>query len=217
MSAQTPSTSFTPDTDCPDRCGSPGTAALPADDTVPDCHLTAEEHTRLTGYEQDIRRGLAAFSEIATVVFQIYSDELYRPHRSLAGYCALKWNYSMSDTSRYKRAGEVLAELAGTKTCPTTESQCRELAKLIPGTRRRVWEKLLEDSKDGKVTAAKIADAVQHQPKSSSHAHKVSTHLTLSRLAKTSNSLGGRNVTPDVEQVLKEIVALINTALQQPK
>ncbi|MDB5389410.1 MAG: hypothetical protein JWM11_5056 [Planctomycetaceae bacterium] len=218
MSAQTPpSTNFTPDSAGPDRSESPGSAARLPGDTVPDCHLTAEEQAWLTGYEQDIRRGLTAFNEIAAVIFRIDSEELYRPHRSLARYCALKWNYSMSDTSRYKRAGEVLAELAGTKTCPTTESQCRELAKLTPGTRRRVWEKLLEDSKDGKVTAAKIADAVQYQVQSNPSTHKVSTHRMLSRLAKTSESLFERNVTPDVERVLKEIVARIDTALQRPK
>ncbi|MDB5387346.1 MAG: hypothetical protein JWM11_2992, partial [Planctomycetaceae bacterium] len=58
MSAQTPSTTFTPDTDCPDHCGSPEAAARPAGEISHTCPLAAEEQARLTDYEQDLRRGL---------------------------------------------------------------------------------------------------------------------------------------------------------------
>ena len=180
---------------------------------TPEMGLTHREKTRLAELEQTISANCNSFITLATAVYRIAAEDLFRPYRSITRYCALKWNFSPNDTSRYKRAGEVLAELAGSRILPTSESQCRQLAKLRPGNRKAVWDGLVSISPNGKVTAEDIADECYEYFAELKRNDHDALLRKFKRIAKELECLEWIPLTPDLIDHLKEAALVLTTVL----
>ncbi|MDB5392151.1 MAG: hypothetical protein JWM11_7797 [Planctomycetaceae bacterium] len=124
-----------------------------------------------------------------------------------------QWNFSRNDTSRYKRAGEVLAELVGSRILPTSESQCRQLAKLRPGSRKEVWDSLVSLAADGKVTAEDIADECYEYFAELKRNDREALLRKLKRIKKNLECLEWIPLTPDIIDHLKELAVMLATVL----
>ncbi|MDB5389409.1 MAG: hypothetical protein JWM11_5055 [Planctomycetaceae bacterium] len=175
--------------------------------------LSRRDEARLAELEQTISTNCNSFITIATAIYRIAAEDLFRPYHSITRYCAVKWNFSRNDTSRYKRAGKVLDELAGSRIMPTSESQCRQLAKLRPGSRKAVWDSLVSISPDGKVTAEDIADACCEYFAEVKKNDREALLRRLKRIAKNLQCLETMPLTPDIIDHLKEVAVLLTTVL----
>lgn len=111
--------------------------------------------------ESTIRRGQQAFFDAAKALLEIERRELWKPQfKSIVEYAAARFDFSGSDVSRYRNAGEVLERLEGFSKLPTNEAQCRALAQLRhrePQT--KVWQAVLDTGK--KITARLIQETAE--------------------------------------------------------
>lgn len=125
----------------------------------PKRELSGEEKKRLANLEKVIGKGEAAFLAAAEAAHRIEREALYRPHSDLTAYCRERWEWSKSQTSRYRIAGRVVAVLNDAKLKPpANESQARELTLLKDdGLLVETWAKLCDE---GDVTAARIRERV---------------------------------------------------------
>lgn len=122
--------------------------------------LTPTEKKTLTKLVSVIRKGQKAFLETAKAIRKIGVDKLFDPsHATLFEFCAAEFDMSSTETTRYRKAGGVLNDLAKFSVLPTCEGQCRELAKLSDSAHRvDVWKRVVDRGE--KITAAMIKEEI---------------------------------------------------------
>ncbi|HCS50105.1 hypothetical protein [Rubinisphaera sp.] len=142
--------------------------------------LSPEDQVLLTECETIIVDGQKAFIRTCVAIVTIDKCDLFRPHKSLHAYCAFRFDFSDTETGRYRNAGIVLlnlsglsaeAMLAGKKSAeghynilPANEGQSREMAKLKDAElQNKVWGEVIALSKkmDGKITAKLIKEVIE--------------------------------------------------------
>lgn len=106
--------------------------------------LSAAEQIKLQTLEATVERGQKAFIKAAVALTDIKEQGLYTDYGSIGKYCAKRWEFSKSETSRYLAAGRVLQNLDGFASLPQNKSQALALAKLKSADQQReVWESIL--------------------------------------------------------------------------
>lgn len=116
----------------------------------------------LAAYEARISKGMEAFLDTARAIYAIGLEGLFKPQfTSLTAYCSTRWDMDKVTTSRYRQAGEVLADLEGLEVMPKNEGQCREIAKLPRNKRKTVWQRLVKLSQKSQVPIT--AQAIKNQ------------------------------------------------------
>lgn len=141
--------------------------------------LSDEQKARLQQCENTIREGQNAFLKTCVAIVTIDSGELFRPHKSLHAYCAFVFDFSDTETGRYRNAGHVLMNLSGLSAeelfagveadtvLPVNEGQCREMARLKNADgqqdvdlQRQVWAEVIKRAGKEKITAKLIKEVI---------------------------------------------------------
>lgn len=141
--------------------------------------LSPEDQARLQQCENTIREGQNAFLKTCVAIVTIDAGELFRPHKSLHAYCAFVFDFSDTETGRYRNAGHVLMNLSGLSAeelfagveadtvLPVNEGQCREMARIKNADgqqdadlQRKVWAEVIKRAGKEKITAKLIRDVV---------------------------------------------------------
>jgi hypothetical protein len=130
----------------------------PTQDEVGAAPMTQPEWGRLAQLEAVIGRGLKSFIEVGLAMKEIRDSKLYRQqHRTFGDYCRKRWGLSRIHAHRLIQAAGVSTDLLpiGNNHLLTCEAQARELVRLSPEKRRKVW---------ATVTAPKRFGAGRHAP-----------------------------------------------------
>lgn len=128
--------------------------------------ITPDEKRILVSCEASIRNGLKAYQNVGKALTIIAQGRLYRStHSTFAKYAKDKWDMTTGRVSQLQQAYRIhqLLQVAGFKTLPVTESQCRPLSRIpqdesMDSRIIAVWRAVV-DSKE-KITAKLINDAV---------------------------------------------------------
>lgn len=155
--------------------------------------LSPEDQVLLTECEAFIVDGQKAFIRTCLAIVMIDEYMLYRPHKSLHAYCAFRFDFSDTETGRYRNAGRVLLNLSGMEaewlwaeadlwlsgksefkpqysSLPANEGQCREMARIKNAAgeqdadlQQQVWAEVISRSKKGEKITAKLIKEVIDQ------------------------------------------------------
>ena len=121
--------------------------------------LTPNEKAQLYKYEETIRRGLQTFLEVGNALWAIRDNRLYREHGTFDDYCLARWDLKRSHVYRLIGASKTMNNLLMSPTgdiFPTNERQIRPLTSLDPETQREVWQRAVETSPNGEITATHV-------------------------------------------------------------
>ena len=123
--------------------------------------LTPAETTRLAELEATIDRHLAGFVACGRALAEIRDSRLYRnDYGDFQSYCQDKWQFSRQRANQLIAAAEVVNNLAAAKQqsekmativaipLPYNEGQARALTQLEREDQVRVWQSVLEKSKE---------------------------------------------------------------------
>lgn len=126
--------------------------------------LSTTEQAAFIDHEHTIERGLDTFIAVGEALGQIRDGRLYRAtHTTFADYLAERWPDigGRRQADRLISAAEVERDLRPIGLSVANEAQARELAPLAPDERRKVMQRAVEASPDGKPTAAAIKRAAE--------------------------------------------------------
>jgi hypothetical protein len=116
------------------------------------------ERSRLRSLEETIEHKRKDYFEVGLALAEIRERRLYRfEHPTFEAYCRSRWNWSRSYAHRVIDAALTAAALPPEQR-PETESQARELARVVPEHRAEV---LARARASGKLTAAAIRQAAE--------------------------------------------------------
>lgn len=128
--------------------------------------ITLDERSRLYQLEETIRQGLNTFVDVGNALLEIRDKRLYRQEYStFEEYCNKQWNFSRNYAKRIMRSAEVIDNLQSVPIgtlLPQTESQTRPLTSLEPDEQVEVWQQIVEDSLENKITAKVVLNAVKN-------------------------------------------------------
>lgn len=126
--------------------------------------LSISEAKRLSDCEAVIEQGLQTFYEVGSALAEIRDLRLYRAiYPTFEGYCRERWSMSKTHANRLIESNATIENLTPIGVKPATESQARELAPLNdqPELQRQVWQHVVENAPQGKVTAAYVREVVE--------------------------------------------------------
>lgn len=112
--------------------------------------------------EKIIEKGKLSFIEVGTALLIIREEKLYKDtFRTFEEYCQERWGFQRNYANRLIASAKVVENLVpiGTKK-PTSESQVRPLTHLKPEQQKQAWEKAIETTPEGKITAKHIEKIV---------------------------------------------------------
>jgi hypothetical protein len=122
--------------------------------------LTKEDKKELRSAERTIANGWDTFVKVGKALATIRDSRLYREtHKSFEAYTRDKWQYGKAYASRLIGAAETVEDLNSIegKTLPANESQVRPLLSLPREKRPEAWQKVIEQSEGGKLTARLVS------------------------------------------------------------
>jgi hypothetical protein len=134
--------------------------------------LTAEQQTKLAGFEQTIEKGLGSFVDVGLALKAIQDDKLYEtePEQDFPRYCKTRWRMSKAYAHRLIHAAEFvekLKKLDGNKAVtvfPINESQVRPIVEKLRGNQWvSTWKEVIKQVGDGAITAAIVAKVVREK------------------------------------------------------
>lgn len=114
--------------------------------------------------EAVIQKNAGAFYEIGCALMEIRDKGLYRDvlgFETFEAYCKGRWDFGKWYAYKVIESTSVMKQLDNCPKMPTTESQCRPLAKLAPDKQRIAWQQAVETAPAGKVTAAVVSKVVK--------------------------------------------------------
>lgn len=128
--------------------------------------ITLDERSRLYQLEETIRQGLNTFVDVGNALLEIRDKRLYRQEYStFEEYCQTVWSMSRDYAKKLIRSADVIANLENNTIVsflPKTESQARPLTSLEPEEQVEVWQQIVEDSLENKITANVVLNAVKN-------------------------------------------------------
>lgn len=118
---------------------------IPDDDDQPD-GLNAEEQKALADAEEKIRTGLVSFSEMGEALAVIKQRQLFRAtHASFESYLLDRWKIGADYAAKLIAAASICINLVRDGLpAPVREKHTRELHRVEPEHRSRVWQAALE-------------------------------------------------------------------------
>lgn len=140
--------------------------------SLPPHGLTSEECTALAAHEAVITRGLQTFYDVGTALAAIRDGRLYRDeHGTFEDYCQERWNISRPRAYQFIDAANVRANLStNVDTLPANEAQARVIAQLPPEQQASAWRMVEETAPPTGITAAHVAQTVEHFRQPDRHA-----------------------------------------------
>lgn len=132
--------------------------------------LTPEEKQELAECEGIIRKNKDSFMETAEAILRVSDKQLYREtHGSFRAYIEEVHGISRERAYQLLRAAAIVKQVrtsvhtsADIIQMPTTEAQCRELAKVPAEQRAEVWQKSAEN---GQPTSVQIKETAEEMEK----------------------------------------------------
>ena len=137
-----------------------------------------------------IATNLNAFYEVGRALMEIRDNNYYSDvlgYETFEAYCRDRWDFTKSYANYLISSTTVINNLSDVTTMvvkPTSERQCRPLAKLEPQQQVQAWEMAVESAPEGKVTARHVARIVkgmvtdEHEKK----VHKIKTSIDETRV-----------------------------------
>lgn len=120
------------------------------------------ELAQLKAYESIIERGLKTFTEVGSALMDIRDKRLYRAdYSTFEDYCRERWGmarsraYQLMDTALVVNTLSTMVDIL-----PTSERQARPLTSLEPDEQREVWQRVITNVPEAKITAATVQEAV---------------------------------------------------------
>jgi hypothetical protein len=132
--------------------------------------LTPAQLDRRAELDAIVRNGIENFRAVAIALNEIKEQALWRStHQSFGDYCEAMLGRGYSQSYRLAKAGDVLNDLAGCATQPTSNRQTEPLERLAPQERREAWEAASEIAQSGarslnRETVREAVRAVQEPP-----------------------------------------------------
>jgi ParB family chromosome partitioning protein len=124
--------------------------------------LTTIETQRLVECESKIEHGLDTFVEVGTALLTIRDGRLYREeYKTFEDYCKQKWGMVSRQANRLIQSASVIENLRPIGlTLPESESQTRPLTCLSEEVQRQVWQDVIANAEEHKITALSVKEAV---------------------------------------------------------
>jgi hypothetical protein len=124
--------------------------------------LSETETARLQDLEKVVDANIKGYYEAGSALLAIRDERLYRKDfDTFDDYCRDKWGMSKSHANRLIEASEVVSTVTPIGVIPANEAQARELGKVPQEKRAEAWQKVVESSPDGGVTAQHIRNTVR--------------------------------------------------------
>lgn len=127
--------------------------------------LTTIEQTELAQYEAVIERGLQAFYEIGSALFDIKTKGLYKQYGTFENYCQERWRFSGDRANMLIRGTGVYENIKQSPTMvgllPENERQTRPLAQFTPDQQTIVWQKAVELANGEQPTYRHVETAIE--------------------------------------------------------
>ena len=134
-----------------------------------------------------IATNLNAFYEVGRALIEIRDNNYYSDvlgYETFEAYCRDRWDFKRDYAYKLMASSSVIDNVSHGIQKPTSERQCRPLAKLDPEQQVKAWEMAVETAPDGKVTANHVARIVkgmvtdEHEKK----VHKIKTSIDETRV-----------------------------------
>lgn len=123
-----------------------------------------QELERLEGI---IRENVGAFYKVGMALMKIRDEKYYcdvLAFVTFEAYCKARWDFKKSYAYYLISATSAVDNISSLSTIvekPTTENQCRPLARLPADQQLIAWQKAVETAPDGKITAAHVYKIVK--------------------------------------------------------
>ena len=114
--------------------------------------------------EAVIQKDAGAFYEIGCALMEIRDKGLYHDvlgFETFEQYCRGRWDMGRFYAYRLIDSAKVVENVDHGQQKPTSERQCRPLARLAPDKQRIAWQQAVETAPAGKVTAAVVSKVVK--------------------------------------------------------
>lgn len=130
--------------------------------------LSPAKQKRLNELETIVSQGDSVLVQMCNALLQIEREHLYVPHQTMAAYCAFRWDFDKSETSKYLDAAQAIEAIQKKELAvPTNMHQAYWLWKVADkkaGAAIRIWKKVLAKAKDVRISAQLIKDVAGYQP-----------------------------------------------------
>lgn len=125
--------------------------------------ITLDERSRLYQCEEIIEHGLNTFVDVGNALLEIRDNRLYRQeYHTFEDYCKERWGMSRPRAYQLIDAANVMSNLSTiVDKTPSVESQVRPLAALDPQEQVEAWKRVIENTPEGKITAAVVLKAAK--------------------------------------------------------
>ncbi len=125
--------------------------------------ITLDERSRLYQCEEVIERGLNTFVDVGNALLEIRDSKLYRQDfTTFEDYCKERWGIERRRAYQLMEAAKAVENVyLSTQTVPVNELQARPLTALDPQEQIEAWKRVIENTPEGKITAAVVLKAAK--------------------------------------------------------
>lgn len=127
----------------------------------------SEQLFRLENLEKIIERGQKAFYETGNALKTINEKELYKEqYSSFETYCQERWGMTSRNANYLMTAADIMNNLKenNCSQLPVNEYQIRALKSLEPEDQVKVWNEVINNAPNGKITGDLVKEVVKkHQ------------------------------------------------------
>jgi phage N-6-adenine-methyltransferase len=121
---------------------------------------------RLLECERVIERGLNTFVEVGAALLEIRDSRLYKDgYSTFEDYCRERWGMARNYANKMIAASEVVANLGTNVPIPVNEAQVRPLVGLPKEKQFDVWQQVVEQAQERKITGAFVQEVVDRAAK----------------------------------------------------
>jgi phage N-6-adenine-methyltransferase len=121
---------------------------------------------RLLECERVIERGLNTFVEVGAALLEIRDSRLYKDgYSTFEDYCRDRWGMARNYANKMIAASEVVANLGTNVPIPVNEAQVRPLVGLPKEKQFDVWQQVVEQAQERKITGAFVQEVVDRAAK----------------------------------------------------
>jgi phage N-6-adenine-methyltransferase len=121
---------------------------------------------RLLECERVIERGLNTFVEVGAALLEIRDSRLYKDgYSTFEDYCRERWGMARNYANKMIAASEVVANVGTNVPIPVNEAQVRPLVGLPKEKQFDVWQQVVEQAQERKITGAFVQEVVDRAAK----------------------------------------------------
>jgi N6-adenosine-specific RNA methylase IME4 len=157
--------------------------------------ITLDERSRLYKLEETIEHGLNTFVDVGNALLEIRDSKLYRQDfTTFEDYCKERWGIERRRAYQLMDAAKAVENVyLSTQTVPVNELQARPLTALDPQEQIEAWKRVIENTPEGKITAAvvlKAAKEIQQEKRDERRAERVEKIVGITSNNKPLDSIG---------------------------